>query len=484
MAQPKKYVKINGIMKLNPEYKRWKDAQSGPSNTPPVPVAAAVSANALPVVSSMEDYAEMNDNIGEIPLAESTNATIEMIQEPEIAAEAGMEADEMIDKLGELLAKYEIPIGLLNKLMMFSEFESLEFIIDDSGSMTLQTDSFDPQTRRPYTRWAEAQMRLKEMIEVIAFVPFQQLGIEFLNRRDRINIVRGNQSPETVKNEAFSQIDAIFRRGPSGSTPAYEKLQESLLRGQGRNIVRWFFGDGVPNGGTHAIQKIIHALKTRPVPEQNPITFISCTNEDEAVEWMKDAEEVSDKFSFDDLVSMRNIVVLSWGRNQFRIVSLNFCYSDFPLYVYFQVAPYCSESDDYSDEAQEVKRDQGIALPYTRGFHLICQLVAAMNPDDLDAMDESIPFTKWSLDNLLGIVHNEESYRHYFDNFVKAQQHRRIEIDQLTGMPSRLDEIRKNTRWDYQQFRNTQGLSKKISQVQEVQTRLKQASGSQGGSSW
>jgi len=439
MAQPKKYVKINGIMKLNPEYKRWKDAQSGPSNTPPVPVAAAVSANALPVVSSMEDYAEMNDNIGEIPLAESTNATIEMIQEPEIAAEAGMEADEMIDKLGELLAKYEIPIGLLNKLMMFSEFESLEFIIDDSGSMTLQTDSFDPQTRRPYTRWAEAQMRLKEMIEVIAFVPFQQLGIEFLNRRDRINIVRGNQSPETVKNEAFSQIDAIFRRGPSGSTPAYEKLQESLLRGQGRNIVRWFFGDGVPNGGTHAIQKIIHALKTRPVPEQNPITFISCTNEDEAVEWMKDAEEV---------------------------------------------APYCSESDDYSDEAQEVKRDQGIALPYTKGFHLICQLVAAMNPDDLDAMDESIPFTKWSLDNLLGIVHNEESYRHYFDNFVKAQQHRRIEIDQLTGMPSRLDEIRKNTRWDYRQFRNTQGVARKIPQVQEVQAKLRQVAGNQGGSPW
>jgi hypothetical protein len=312
-GQPKKYVKVNGIMKLNPEYKRWKDAQSGPSNTPPVPVAAAVSAQALPVVSSMEDHAEMNENIGAIPLAESTNATIEMMQEPEIAAEAGMAADEMIDKLGELLTKYEIPIGLLNKLMLFSEFESLEFIIDDSGSMTLQTDSFDPQTRRPYTRWAEAQMRLKEMIEVIAYVPFQQLGIEFLNRRERINVVRGNQSPETVKNEVFSQIDSIFRRGPSGSTPAYEKLQESLLRGQGRNIVRWFFGDGVPNGGKHAIEKIIHALKTRSAPEQNPITFISCTNEDEAVEWMKDAEEVSDKLNL-----IRNLAVLSWVKFRFE----------------------------------------------------------------------------------------------------------------------------------------------------------------------
>jgi hypothetical protein len=47
-----------------------------------------------------------------------------------------------------------------------------------------------------------------------------------------------------------------------------------------------------------------------------------------------------------------------------------------------EVAPYCSESDDFNDEAQEVYKDQGAALPYTKGFHLICQLVAAMNPDE------------------------------------------------------------------------------------------------------
>ena len=104
-------------------------------------------------------------------------------------------------------------------------------------------------------------------------------------------------------------------------------------------------------------------LVQRPNPEGNPMTFISCTNEDAQVEWMKDAEEV---------------------------------------------APYCSESDDFRDEANEVLRDQGAALPFSKGFHLIAQLVAAMNPDDLDAMDESVPFTKSVLDNLLGIVSNDE----------------------------------------------------------------------------
>lgn len=153
----------------------------------------------------------------------------------------------------------------------------------------------------------------------------------------------------------------------------------------------------------------------------NPVTFLSCTNEDEAVEWMKDCEEI---------------------------------------------APYCAESDDFGDESREVLGDQGDALPYTRGFWLICQLVAAMNPDDLDAMDESIPFTKATLDNLLGIQHNEESYRYYFDSFVKNQQRRAIGIDNETGRQKQSDLLKKNTRWNYQEFLRAP-VAKQIPQVQQ-----------------
>lgn len=49
-----------------------------------------------------------------------------------------------------------------------------------------------------------------------------------------------------------------------------------------------------------------------------------------------------------------------------------------------EVAPYCSEYDDYDDEKEEVLKDQGLALPFTRGFYLVGQIVGAMNPDDLD----------------------------------------------------------------------------------------------------
>eukprot|EP00957_Ditylum_brightwellii_P058339 4423438-Ditylum_brightwellii.AAC.1 len=137
MTAPKKYVKINGVMKLNPEYKKWREAQLGGK-----PASTVITVEALPIVSSMEDYKQLNEAVvvyaePEIPLAESTNATIEMMQEPEISINAGMTADTMVDELGSIMNKYEVPMGLMNKLMMLSEFQVLEFMIDDSGSMSV-----------------------------------------------------------------------------------------------------------------------------------------------------------------------------------------------------------------------------------------------------------------------------------------------------------------------------------------------------------
>ncbi|KAL3929966.1 MAG: hypothetical protein SGBAC_011977 [Bacillariaceae sp.] len=423
MGKPKKYVKINGIMKLNPEWKKWKEQQGGgaPATTVQRPSLA------LPIVSSMEDHEKLNEAAmasggKEIALAESTSATIEMMQEPEICVDAGMDPDTVVDELGALLNKYEVPIGLMNKLMMLSEYEVMEFMIDDSGSMTLNTDSKDSQGRIQ-TRWTEAQVRLKEMIEVLAYVPFNQIVIVFLNRTDVISFQRNGRDPKTIIADAYQKIDGVFSKSPSGTTPALEKIQKSLAGNPGMSIARWFFGDGVPNGGINAQREITRLLVQRPNPSQNPMTFISCTNEDDQVEWMKDAEEA---------------------------------------------APYCSESDDFRDEAAEVMRDQGAALPYSKGFHLVGTLVGAMNPDDLDAMDESIPFTKATLDNLLGIQHNEESYRHYFNLFMEAQGNRRVES------PS--DNLKKSTRWNYNDFLQAP-MASQIAAVQDFKGKLKTMGG-------
>ena len=180
-----------------------------------------------------------------------------------------------------------------------------------------------------------------------------------------------------------------------------------MICGQGVHITLYIFSDGQPNGGHRAIQEIVRIVKHRIEPSQNPITFLSCTNEDKQVKWMKDCEEI---------------------------------------------APYCAKLDDYGDKSREVLGDQGIALPYTSGFWLISQLVAAMNPDDLDAMDKSVPLTKTTLDNLLGIRHNKESYRYHFGCFVKNQQQQTIEIDPQTDAAKQSNVLKKNTQWHYHEF--------------------------------
>jgi len=409
MTAPKKYIKVNGVMKLNPAYKRWREAQGGQP-------ASTTNNQALPIISSMQDYEALNDSMAsygepEVALAESTNATIEIMQEPDISIEAGMSPDTMVDELGDILIKYEVPIGLMNKLMGLNEFHVLEFLIDDSGSMNIG---------RPISRWQEAQSRLKEMIEVLAYVPFNQVEIIFLNRSDRVSLQRQGRHPKSFMDDAYRQIDAAFVRPPSGTTPVLEKLQNSILSNQHINIARWFFGDGLPNGGLMAQREITNLLVNRPNPEMNPMTFISCTEENDQVEWMKDCEEI---------------------------------------------APYCSESDDFKEEANEVLRDQGAALPYSQGFHLVGMLVAAMNPEDLDAMDESVPFTKTTLDNLLGIEHNEQSYRHYFTCFEEAQKKRSV-----IGAS---DQFKKTVKWNYDEFLRAT-TSSQIPAVRDFQLRIRQ----------
>ena len=174
----------------------------------------------------------------------------------------------------------------------------------------------------------------------------------------------------------MTQLGNVWRNKPAGGTPAKERIAESLARAPDKSMIRYFFGDGVPNGGAASAAAITQMLIRRPNPQQNPFTFLSCTDNDKDVEWMKECEEA---------------------------------------------APFCSEFDDFRDEAQEVLKDQGQAFPYTFGMHLVGQLVAAFNPNDLDALDESSPLTKPTLDNLMGYATQPQEYKHYFDCFLAAQ---------------------------------------------------------------
>ncbi len=389
-APVKKYIMIDGVMQLNP---RWQKEGEGatPSSAPPT---------ALPVISNMEDHAAFNEaskaaGRGPAPLAKSTNATIQMLQDPGIAAKVGVSGDAIVDGLGAVFAKWEAPMGLMNKLLGLGEYHEMEFMIDDSGSMNQTTDTRG-KNGKWMSRWQEAQMRLKQMLEVLAYVPTPPMTICFLNSELTIKLQRHGETPEIFLERAYLEIDQIFEKVPvKYTTPVLERLRQSILDKKGKRVARYLFCDGEPNGGKSACTAITHLLRARPDPKGNPLTLLSCTDQDDEVEWMKEAEEI---------------------------------------------APFCAEYDDFADERREVLRDQGNGLPFTRGFHLIGQIVAAMNPDDLDAMDESVPFTQWTLDNLLGIKTTEKEFRHYFDQFKEAQRTRTVE--------SKMDSFKKKMNWE------------------------------------
>ncbi len=415
---PKKYIKVDGVTQLNPAYKAWKEGKGQQSSTAP--------AKALPVVSTMEDHAALNKvskeaGDGPVKFSPATDATIEMMQEAEVCQQVGLSSDAMVDGLGAIFAKYEAPIGLMNKLMGLGEYHEMEFMIDDSGSMNATTDTRGKDGKW-MSRWQEAQMRLKQMIEVLAYVPTPPMTICFLNSKATIHLKHKGETPEKFLEFAHKEIDRVFGKVEvKYTTPAAKRLSESIRNKKGKKVIRYFFGDGVPDGGDTACKAIRALAKARPDPQGNPLTFISCTDQDDDVEWMKETEEI---------------------------------------------APFCSESDDYRDERREVLRDQGNGLPFTRGFHLICQLVAAMNPNDLDAMDESVPFTKWSLDNLLGIKITEKEFRHYFEQFKEAQNKRTIE--------SPMDRFKKKMNWElhYNDFLQVK-VAKNIQAVQTFKDELK-----------
>lgn len=185
-----------------------------------------------------------------------------------------------MERLQKILAKYEIPVGLVAKLMGLQNYQTLYFIIDDSGSMTLETDS-NHANGKAMTRWEEAFLRMKSLIEIMAYVPTQQIIIRFLNRPDEIIASRHGEAPEVFIQNLVSQLDLQQRRDPSGGTPALRALRRAVQHPGTKSI--YFFGDGQPDRGEQP--QIEDLFISRREPEKSPVTFLSCTGEDEQVKW-------------------------------------------------------------------------------------------------------------------------------------------------------------------------------------------------------
>lgn len=385
-----KYIFVNGVMEINPKY--VPDVKGGE----PAKTTVADPKNSLAIISTMDDMAKaseakQNAGAGPVQASRATGSSITIMQDSyyidKFESTKPLDPGELVDGITSYFAKYEVPLGLVNKLLALLEYK-MNFIIDDSGSMNQYTDAsmkdatdyikkqYDPNGKRANSyqhqmkRWEEAEDRLHIFIDMLAYVPTGPITFGFLNNKSKDDVIvleHKGKTPDQFKEEGHKKISAAFMRiKPTYSTPILENLKAAF--GTKEKVMHYLLTDGVPDESIESVKELV--LK-RANPEKNPLTFLSCTNVDSEADWMKEIEEK---------------------------------------------APFTAELDDFLSERKEVQHDQGSTFPYSKGFWLLSSLVGAINPDDLDALDEDRPFSKKTMDDLMGRKLSDQEFRKYYDN--------------------------------------------------------------------
>lgn len=353
---------------------------------------STVSAEALVPVYTLSDIQAVGVVTG-LPVPNNIQSAYDAMDRPDYMAGFGVSSSVvpggLFAGLEAIFQQNEIPIGLMDKLIPLQEY-ALHFKIDDSGSMV--SDSNLSRSEAPsymqnvgdarksmMNRWQEAEDRLHTLVDVLCFVPTGPITLSFLNDQDRITLDRTGKSPEEFAADAHQIISAIFReKQPAGRTPIYSSMcgmLDEAQRSSGKTM-HYLLTDGEPDGGAEDIRRIKDLLVRRDA-NRNPFTFLGCSNNREDHRWMHEVEEI---------------------------------------------APLVASLPDYRDERIEVLNDQGPGFPYSRGFWLLCNLVAAINPNDLDAMDQHEPLTKTTIENLLGRGITGEEYRRYWNAHPNARR--------------------------------------------------------------
>jgi hypothetical protein len=364
---PVKYIVEHGLLK-----KIQVDDAGNPISTPAsTPASTLADPNkALTFSSNFTDASNAAEAAG-TQLAPSTMQALETVQSPEYLNKFGNRQvvnTAIYDLTNEIFTKLQAPIGLLNKLLVLQNY-NINIKIDDSGSMQGE-------------RWWQAKIRLLEMMDVLQVVPTGPVTLSFLNRRDRITIIRYGKTPAQFYQEVATWIEGEFRKNPVGGTPIYRNVDNMFNSAQGQTA-HYIVTDGIPTGygsyqedSEREIRDIKNRILGRNNPLGNPVTLMCCSTNPADTEWMHEVEEIA-------------------------------CMPG--------AAPgYVSALQNFDAERLEVLNDQGAWLPYSRSVWLICSLVAALNPNDLDALDQHAPLSKPILDSFLGRLATMSEYEGYF----------------------------------------------------------------------
>jgi hypothetical protein len=364
---PVKHVVRNGLLKTI----QVDDQGNEIGNSASAPRSTLADPNkALAFATNFDDASSAAEAAG-TQLAPSTIETLQTVQSPEYLNKFGTPqvANTVIyDLMNQIFTKIQAPIGLANKLLILQNF-NINIKIDDSGSMQGE-------------RWQQAFNRLYELMDILQVVPTGPVTISFLDRRDNVTINRYGKTPAQFYQEVTEWLSNQYRRIPTGGTPIYTNMNSMLRNARGKTA-HFIITDGKPTGyGSYQedvereIADVKNLILNRRNPDSNPITLMCCSTNPADTLWMHEVEEIACRP----------------GRPPGFVAALQ----------------------NYPAERLEVLNDQGAWLPYTRSVWLICSLVAALNPNDLDALDQHAPLCKAIIDTFLGRLSTMTEYEGYF----------------------------------------------------------------------
>jgi hypothetical protein len=273
---------------------------------------------------------------------------------------------DIVENLCHEFSKHEIPIGLIKPLVgTMSEFDTIDFIIDDSSSMNEDTDSIKSiksSITIYHSRWEEVHQRILQIVDIIVHLPISKIYIGFMNNKSwNTMLSRDSMNSFEFKDYIHNFVNNKFSNRPSGYTPTAETLKAHFKLFN--RASHYLFTDGVPSDG---IDNVISVVTGRNA-SNHPITFVSCTNNSQETEWMK-------------------------------LLDNN--------------EPNIAEVDDYESEKTEVLENQGSLFPYTKGLWLLC-LIAGSTVKILDDIDENKLFSKKDMEFITGRNLSSNEYNRY-----------------------------------------------------------------------
>ena len=171
------------------------------------------------------------------------------------------------------------------------------------------------------------------MLDIIAYVPTQEITIGFLNAKQKIKLSHQGKTIEQFQVDAhaavvqaFSSIDVKYK------TPTHRELSKAFAEASRHSspTMHYFMTDGVPSD--QPVEAVASLIQNRAEPHKNPLTLMSCTNEDQEVEWMKEVIVKNIIFTVFELVSLirlksqlhlyQNLMILTMKNKKLLVIKV------------------------------------------------------------------------------------------------------------------------------------------------------------------